>query len=113
MKKLINNIRVAGLLAVMSASAVASYDTKNAAGVNKYCEAYSELVLTVCQARSHGYPAGKIIMILKSNNEYDDAAKLAINSAYKMKMNVPAFRVKAAAKRECMEGLGQYMVGMR
>lgn len=112
MKKLINNIRVAGLLTVMSASAFASYDTKNAAGVNSFCEAYSELVLTVYQARAHGYPAGKIVMILKSNNEYDEAAKLAINSAYKMKMNAPAFRVKAVAKRECMEGLGQYMVGM-
>lgn len=112
MKKLIK-AAVAGLLTVMSASASASYDTKNAAGVNKYCEAYSELVLTVYQARLQGYPAGKIIMILKSNSEYDDAAKLAINSAYKMKMNAPAFRVKAVAKRECMEGLGQYMVGMR
>lgn len=112
MKKLIKAV-VAGALMVTAMSASASYDTKNAAGVNNYCEAYSELVLTVYQARSQGYPAGKIIMIMKSNNEYDDAAKLAINSAYKMKMNVPAFRVKAVAKRECMEGLGQYMVGMR
>ncbi|QDH85542.1 hypothetical protein [Proteus phage vB_PmiP_RS51pmB] len=112
MKKLIKAV-AAGALMVVSASAFASYDTKNAAGVNNYCEAYSELVLTVYQARAQGYPAGKIVMILKSNSEYDDAAKLAINSAYKMKINVPAFRVKAAAKRECMEGLGQYMVGMR
>lgn len=103
---------VAGALMVTAMSATASYDTKNAAGVNNYCEAYSELVLTVYQARERGYPAGKIVMILKSNNEYDEAAKLAINSAYRMKMNVPAFRVKAAAKRECMEELGQYMVGM-
>lgn len=112
MKKLIQ-LMMAGLLTVMSASASASYDTQNAAGVNNYCEAYSELVLTVHQARERGYTSGKIIMILKSNNEYDDAAKLAIDSAYRMKTNVPAFRVKAAAKRECVEGLGQYMVGMR
>lgn len=112
MKKLIQAM-VAGALMVMTASATASYDTQNAAGVNNYCEAYSELVLTVYQARAQGYPAGKIVMILKSNGEYDDAAKLAINSAYRMKMNVPAGRVKAAAKRECMEGLGQYLVGMR
>lgn len=113
MNKLINKMRVAGLLTVMSASAFASYDTQNAAGVNNYCEAYSELVLTVYQARGRGYPAGRLIMVLKSNGEYDEAAELAINSAYRMKMNVPAFRVKAAAKRECVEGLGQYMVGMR
>lgn len=112
MKKSIKTA-VAGLLMVTATSASASYDTKNAAGVNNYCEAYSELVLTVYQARTRGYPAGKIIMILKRNNEYDEAAKLAINSAYKMKMNAPAFRVKAVAKRECMEGLGQYMVGIR
>lgn len=98
---------------VTAMSATASYDTQNAAGDNNYCEAYSELVLTVYQARERGYHAGKIVMILKSNNEYDDAAKLAIESAYRMKMNAPAFRVKAVAKRECMEGLGQYMVGMR
>lgn len=112
MKKLIKAM-AAGALMVTAMSAQASYDTKNAAGVNNYCEAYSELVLTVYQARAQGYPARKIIMILKSNNEYDDAAKLAIDSAYRMKMNAPAFRVKAVAKRECMEGLGQYMVGMR
>lgn len=112
MKKLIQ-LMTAGALIVASVSAAASYDTKNAAGVNNYCEAYSELVLTVYQARERGYPAGKIVMILKSNNEYDDAAKLSIDSAYRMKMNAPAFRVKSVAKRECMEGLGQYMVGMR
>lgn len=112
MKKLIKAV-VAGAFMVTAMSASASYDTKNAAGVNNYCEAYSELVLTVYQARSQGYPAGKIVMILKSNSEYDDAAKLAINSAYRMKMNAPEFRVKAVAKRECMEGLGQHMVGMR
>lgn len=112
MKKLIQTV-AAGLLMATAMSAFASYDTKNSAGVNNYCEAYSELVLTVYQARAQGYPAGKIVMILESNNEYDDAAKLAINSAYKIKMNVPAFRVKAVSKRECMEGLGQYMVGMR
>lgn len=112
MKKLIK-AAVVGALMVTAMSVSASYDTKNSAGVNNYCEAYSELVLTVYQARERGYPAGKIVMILKSNNEYDDAAKLAINSAYKMKMNAPEFRVKAVAKRECMEGLGQYMVGMR
>lgn len=112
MKKLIKAV-VTGALMVTAMSATASYDTKNSAGVNNYCEAYSELVLTVYQARSKGYTAGKIVMILKSNIEYDEAEKLAINSAYKMKMNVPTFRVKAVAKRECMEGLGKYMVGMR
>lgn len=112
MKKLIQAMTV-GVLMVTSVSASASYDTQNAAGANNYCEAYSELVLTVYQARGRGYPAGRLIMVLKSHGEYDEAAELAINSAYKMKMNTPEFRVKAVAKRECMEGLGQYMVGMR
>lgn len=98
------------IVAVVSMSAHASYDSKWTASVHSYCSAYSNIVLTIYDLRNAGWNKGAVILKLKQHNMYNDVAQLAVNAAYSMRGGMPGWRVKVEAKRECVTGLTNAMV---